>query len=42
MDKYGMTKTAVYTMVSNFKVPKKKEGNSTYYSKEHIDKIKEK
>ena len=42
MDKYGMTKTAVYTMVSNFKVPKKKEGCATYYSKEHIDKIKEK
>lgn len=40
MDKYSMTKTAVYTLVSNFKVPKKKEGCATYYSKVHIDKIK--
>ena len=40
MDKYGMTKTAVYTLVSNYKVPKKREGNATFYSKQHIESIK--
>lgn len=42
MEKYGKTKTAVYTLVSNFKIPKKREGNATFYSKQHIDTIKEK
>lgn len=40
MEKYGMTKTAVYSLVSTFKVPKKREGNATFYSKQHIDAIK--
>ena len=42
MEKYGMTKTAVYSLVSTFKVPKKREGNATFYSKQHIEAIKEK
>ncbi len=42
MEKYGMTKTAVYTLVSNYKIPKKREGNATFYSKQHIEAIKEK
>lgn len=39
-EKYGMTKNAVYSMVYDNAVPKKKQSGQTYYSKEHIDKLK--
>lgn len=35
-----MTTSAIYTFVYESKVPKKKEGRNTYYSKSHIDKLK--
>ena len=39
-EKYNMTSSAIYTFVYENKVPKKKEGRNTYYSKIHIDKLK--
>lgn len=38
--KYNMTINAVYSFVSENSIPKKKEGRSVFYSKQHIDKIK--
>ena len=32
-----MTKTAVYSFVSNKQIPKKKEGMQVFYSKTHVD-----
>ena len=40
VNKYNMTINAVYSFVSEYSIPKKKEGRSVYYSKRHIDKIK--
>lgn len=35
--KFDMTSVAVYSFVSERKIPKKKDGRTVYYSKEHID-----
>ncbi|MFR9495392.1 MAG: helix-turn-helix domain-containing protein [Rikenellaceae bacterium] len=37
MEVHNMTKSAVYSMVSEHKVPKKKNGAITLYSKSHVD-----
>lgn len=34
---YGMTLAAIYCFVSKERIPKKKEGNKTFYSKRHFD-----
>ncbi len=39
-EKFDMTATAVYTFVSNFKIPKKRIKNEVLYSKRHVDIIK--
>ena len=36
-DKFHMTTTAVYTFVSNFKIPKKRIKKEVLYSKHHVD-----
>lgn len=36
-DKYDMTRTAVYSLVYEYGVPKVKSGNATYYAKSVID-----
>lgn len=36
-DKYGMTLSAIYTLVSKIGIPKRKEGPQVYYSKYHFD-----
>ncbi len=36
-EKFHMTTTAVYTFVSNFKIPKKRTGKEVIYSKRHVD-----
>ena len=36
-DKFHMTTTAVYTFVSNFKIPKKRIKKEVLYSKQHVD-----
>lgn len=36
-EKFNMTSIAVYSFVSEKKIPKKKEGLTVYYSKEHVD-----
>lgn len=38
--KYNMTTSAVYSFVSENTIPKKKEGRLVYYSKTHVDKLK--
>ena len=40
MDKYSMTKSAVYSMASENHVPKCVKGNSTLYSREHVDRLR--
>lgn len=35
--KYGMTLSAIYTLVSKIGIPKRKEGSKVYYSKYHFD-----
>ena len=35
--KYGMTLSAIYTLVSKIGIPKRKEGPKVYYSKYHFD-----
>lgn len=35
--KYGMTLSAIYTLVSKIGIPKRKEGTKVYYSKYHFD-----
>ena len=40
-EKYEMTTTAVYSFVSKYKIPKKQQGGKRYYSKLHIDNLKE-
>ncbi|MBO4956040.1 MAG: helix-turn-helix domain-containing protein [Muribaculaceae bacterium] len=36
-DKYGMTLSAIYTLVSKIGIPKRKDGPKVYYSKYHFD-----
>lgn len=36
-DKYGMTLSAIYSLVSKIGIPKRKEGPKVYYSKYHFD-----
>lgn len=36
-EKYGMTLSAIYTLVSKIGIPKRKEGAKVYYSKYHFD-----
>ena len=36
-EKFNMTTTAVYTFVSNFKIPKKRIKKEVFYSKRHVD-----
>lgn len=36
-EKFHMTTTAVYTFVSNFKIPKKRIKKKVLYSKRHVD-----
>lgn len=36
-DKYGMTLSAIYTLISKIGIPKRKEGPKVYYSKYHFD-----
>ena len=36
-DKYGMTLSAIYNLVSKIGIPKRKEGPKVYYSKYHFD-----
>lgn len=42
MDKYGMTQAAAYCMVSDNSIPKRKEKRYVYYSKKHVDELKQK
>ena len=39
-EKFHMTTTAVYTFVSNFKIPKKRIKKEVLYSKHHVDIVK--
>lgn len=39
-EKFNMTTTAVYTFVSNFKIPKKRIKKEVLYSKRHVDMAK--
>lgn len=36
-EKFGMTLSAIYTLVSAKAIPKRKEGKQVYYSKKHFD-----
>ena len=36
-ESYNMTLSAIYSFVSTNKIPKKKDGRTVYYSKEHFD-----
>jgi hypothetical protein len=36
-EKFGMTLSQVYTFINSKKIPKKKVGNVTSYSKKHVD-----
>ena len=36
-EKYGMTLSAIYSLVSKIGIPKRKEGPKVYYSKYHFD-----
>ena len=36
-DRYGMTLSAIYTLVSKIGIPKRKEGPKVYYSKYHFE-----
>lgn len=36
-EKYGMTLSAIYSLVSKIGIPKRKEGSKVYYSKYHFD-----
>lgn len=41
MERFNMTVNSVYSFVSENPIPKKKEGKYVFYSKYHIDKLKE-
>lgn len=36
-EKYGMTLSAIYSLVSKIGIPKRKDGNKVFYSKYHFD-----
>ncbi|KAA6313745.1 hypothetical protein EZS27_035533, partial [termite gut metagenome] len=38
---YGMSTSAIHTFVSKYSIPKKRVNGTLYYSKQHIDKLKE-
>lgn len=38
--KFGMTSSAVYSLVYTYKIPKKKNRNEVFYSKRHVDAAK--
>ena len=38
--KFGMTQTAVYSMAFDYGIPKKKSSGQTFYSKVHVDAVK--
>jgi len=42
MQQYGMTEKSVYLFVSRYKIPKKQQNGKRYYSKQHIDNLKQK
>ena len=42
MEKYEMTEKGVYTFVSRYKIPKKQQNGKRFYSKQHIDILKNK
>ena len=42
MEKYNMTEQGVYIFVSRYKIPKKQQEGKRYYSKIHIDNLKNK
>ncbi|TFH95235.1 helix-turn-helix domain-containing protein [Porphyromonas levii] len=39
-ERFGMTLSAVYNLVYDHNIPKKKEGNKTFYSKRHVQEAK--
>jgi len=41
-EKYNMTENAIYTFVYENNIPKKKEGRTVFYSKTHVDILKNK
>lgn len=41
MERFNMTVNSVYSFVSENSIPKKKEGKYVFYSKYHVDKLKE-
>ena len=41
-EKYGMTENTIYNFVYENNIPKKKEGRAVYYSKTHVDILKNK
>ncbi len=42
MEKYNMTEQGVYIFVSRYKIPKKQQDGKRFYSKLHIDNLKNK
>ena len=42
IQQYGMTEKSVYLFVSRYKIPKKQHNGKRYYSKQHIDNLKQK
>lgn len=42
MEEYEMTEQGVYVFVSRYSIPKKRANGKLYYSKQHIDKLKNK
>ena len=42
MNHYNMTESGVYTFMSKYRIPKKRVNGKLYYSKQHIDKLKNK
>lgn len=42
MERYNMSEQSVYIFVSRYKIPKKQQGGKRYYSKLHIDNLKNK
>ncbi len=42
MEEYSMTEQAIYIFASRYSIPKKRMNGKLYYSKQHIDKLKNK
>jgi len=42
MQEYKMTENTTYSFLSDYRIPKKQENGKRYYSKQHIDQIKNK